>query len=125
MKSMKLYFNTEEIALLKGSYSLAYTDEESLNKSEAGTVIREMIREGVVKISVQTYADDTWAKKFREYKALDSINVKYYDPATLEFEAFTGYITNFKCDLQLADVDAATGYSNKTFWQVSFDIAAY
>jgi hypothetical protein len=77
MKSMKLYFNNEEIALLKGSYKLNYTDVESLNKSEAGTTIREMIREGVLKISVQTYADDTWVKKFRDYKAEDSINVKY------------------------------------------------
>ena len=64
MKSMKLYFNNEEIALLKGSYKLNYSDVESLNKSEAGTTIREMIREGVLKISVQTYADDTWVKKF-------------------------------------------------------------
>lgn len=125
MKSMKLYFNSEEIALYKGSYKLNYTDVESLNKSEAGTTIREMIREGVLKISVQTYADDTWVKKFRDYKAEDSISVKYYDPASLNFVTFTGYITNFNCDLQIADVDDSNGYTNKTFWSVSFDIAAY
>ncbi len=125
MKSMKLYFNNEEIALLKGSYKLNYTDVESLNKSEAGTTIREMIREGVLKISVQTYADDTWVKKFRDYKAEDSISVKYYDPSALDFVAFTGYITNFNCDLQIADVDDSNGYTNKTFWSVSFDIAEY
>lgn len=125
MKSMKLYFNNEEIALYKGSYKLNYSDVESLNKSEAGTTIREMIREGVLKISVQTYADDTWVKKFRDYKAEDSISVKYYDPSALDFVAFTGYITNFNCDLQIADVDDSNGYTNKTFWSVSFDIAAY
>ena len=125
MKSMKLYFNSEEIALYKGSYKLNYTDVESLNKSEAGTTIREMIREGVLKISVQTYADDTWVKKFRDYKAEDSISVKYYDPASLNFVTFTGYITNFNCDLQIADVDDSNGYTNKTFWSVSFDIVAY
>ena len=125
MKSMKLYFNSEEIALYKGSYKLNYTDVESLNKSEAGTTIREMIREGVLKISVQTYADDTWVKKFRDYKAEDSISVKYYDPASLDFVTFTGYIANFNCDLQIADVDDSNGYTNKTFWQVSFDIVAY
>lgn len=125
MKSMKLYFNAEEIALLKGSYKLNYTDVESLNKSEAGTTIREMIREGVLKISVQTYADDTWVKKFRDYKAEDSISVKYYDPSALDFVTFTGYITNFNCDLQIADVDDSNGYTNKTFWSVSFDIAEY
>ena len=125
MKSMKLYFNNEEIALLKGSYKLNYTDVESLNKSEAGTTIREMIREGVLKISVQTYADDTWVQKFRAYKALDSVTVKYYDPAALDFEEFEGYITNFACDLYKADVDDSNGYTNKTFWSVSFDIAEY
>ena len=125
MRSMKLYFNDEEVALLKGSYKLGYTDEESLNKSEAGTVIREMIREGVLKISVSTYADDEWAQKFRAYKALDSLTVKYYDPAALDFEEFEGYITNFACDLYKGDVDDSEGYENKTFWTVSFDIASY
>ena len=125
MRTMKLYFNGEEVALLKGSYKLGYTDEESLNKSEAGTVIREMIREGVLKISVSTYADDEWAQKFRAYKALDSLTVKYYDPAALDFEEFEGYITNFACDLYKGDVDDSENYENKTFWTVSFDIAEY
>ena len=125
MRTMKLYFNDEEVALLKGSYKLGYTDEESLNKSEAGTVIREMIREGVLKISVSTYADDEWAQKFRAYKALDSLTVKYYDPSTLDFEEFEGYITNFACDLYKGDVDDSENYANKTFWTVSFDIASY
>ena len=125
MKTMKLYLNAEEVNLTKGSYKLNYADEETLNKSEAGTVIREMIREGVLKISVQTYADDTWVKKFRDYKAEDSITVKYYDPSALDFVTFTGYITNFNCDLQNADVDDSNGYTNKTFWSVSFDIAEY
>jgi hypothetical protein len=125
MKTIKLYFNDEEVALLKGSYKLGYTDEEALNKSEAGTVIREMIREGVLKISVSTYADDEWAQKFRAYKALDSLTVKYYDPAELDFVEFEGYITNFACDLYKGDVDDSEGYENKTFWTVSFDIASY
>lgn len=125
MRTMKLYFNDEEVALLKGSYKLGYTDEEALNKSEAGTVIREMIREGVLKISVSTYADDEWAQKFRAYKALDSLTVKYYDPSTLDFEEFEGYITNFVCDLYKGDVDDSENYANKTFWTVSFDIAEY
>lgn len=125
MRTMKLYFNEEEIALLKGSYKLGYTDEEALNKSEAGTVIREMIREGVLKISVSTYADDEWVQKFRAYKALDSLTVKYYDPSTLDFEEFEGYITNFACELYKGDVDDSENYANKTFWTVSFDIAEY
>lgn len=125
MRTMKLYFNDEEVALLKGSYKLGYTDEESLNKSEAGTVIREMIREGVLKISVSTYADDEWAQKFRAYKALDSLTVKYYDPAELGFVEFEGYITNFACELYKGDVDDSENYENKTFWTVSFDIASY
>lgn len=125
MRSMKLYFNNEEIVLLKGSYKLNYTDVESLNKSEAGTTIREMIREGVLKISVSTYADDEWAQKFRAYKALDSLTVKYYDPSALDFEEFEGYITNFSCDLYKGDVDDSENYENKTFWTVSFDIASY
>ena len=125
MRTMKLYFNDEEVVLLKGSYKLGYTDVESLNKSEAGTVIREMIREGVLKISVSTYADDEWVQKFRAYKALDSLTVKYYDPAALDFVEFEGYITNFSCDLYKGDVDDLEDYENKTLWTVSYDIASY
>jgi hypothetical protein len=122
---MKLYFNDEEVALLKGSYKLGYTDEESLNKSEAGTVIREMIREGVLKISVSTYADDTWVKKFRDYKAKPLISVSYYDPAELAFTNFDGYIMNFSCDLIKGNTSAAEGAVCETLWTVSFDIMSY
>ena len=68
MRSMKLYFNAEEIALKKGSYKLNFADVESLNKSEAGTTIREIIREGVIKISVTDIVDDAGVKKYRDYK---------------------------------------------------------
>ena len=125
MRSMKLYFNAEEIALKKGSYKLNFADVESLNKSEAGTTIREIIREGVIKISVTDIVDDAGVKKYRDYKALDSLTIKYYDPSALAFVEFTGYLTNFNCDLMKADVDDSSGYTNKTFWSVSFDIAAY
>ena len=120
MRSMKLYFNAEEIALKKGSYKLNFADVESLNKSEAGTTIREIIREGVIKISVTDIVDDAGVKKYRDYKALDSLTVKYYDPSALAFVEFTGYLTNFNCDLMKADVDDSNGYTNKTFWSVSF-----
>ena len=125
MRSMKLYFNAEEVALKKGSYKLNFADVESLNKSEAGTTIREIIREGIVKISVTDIVDDAGVKKYRDYKALDSLTIKYYDPSALAFVEFTGYLTNFNCDLMYADVDDSNGYTNKTFWSVSFDIAEY
>lgn len=125
MRSMKLYFNNEEIALKKGSYKINFADVESLNKSEAGTTIREIIREGVIKISVTDIVDDAGVKKYRDYKALGSLTVKYYDPSALAFVEFIGYLTNFNCDLMKADVDDSNGYTNKTFWSVSFDIAEY
>lgn len=125
MKGMALFFDQEEVELYKGSYVLAYSDEEALNKSEAGTKIREIIREGVPKISVKTYALDEWYQKFREYKAQDSVEVSYYDPAELAYSTFTAYITNFAYELVWADVSAEEGATSKSLWKVSFDIIAY
>lgn len=122
---MPLYFNNEEVALYRGSYKLAYTDVESINKSEAGTTIRELIREGVLKISVSTYADDIWFKKFRDYKAEPLISVSYYDPAELAFTNFDGYIMNFSYDLIKGNTSAAEGAVCETLWTVSFDIMSY
>lgn len=125
MKGMSLFFDQEEVELYKGSYVLAYSDEEALNKSEAGTKLREIIREGVPKISVKTYALDEWFQKFREYKAQDSVEVSYYDPAELAYSTFTAYITNFAYELVWADVSAEEGATSKSLWKMSFDIIAY
>lgn len=123
MRGMSLFFDEEEVVLLKGSYKLSYEDEQAINKSEAGTKMREVIREGVPKISVSTYALDEWYQKFRQYKAQDSIEVSYYDPDTLVYETFTAFITNFSCDLQWADVKVEG--TSKSLWKISFDIVSY
>lgn len=122
---MPLYFDNEEVTLYKGSYKLSYEDEESLNKSEAGTKLREVIREGVPKISVSTYADDIWAKKFRDYKTQPLIRVSHYDPAELAFTEFDGYLANFSCDLIKGNASAEEGAVCETLWAVSFDIMCY
>ena len=123
MRGMSLFFDEEEVVLLKGSYKLSYEDEQAINKSEAGTKMREVIREGVPKINVSTFALDEWYQKFRQYKAEDSIEVAYYDPDTLAYETFTAFIANFSCDLQWADVK--TEGTSKSLWKISFDIVSY
>lgn len=125
MRGMSLFFDEEEVVLYKGSYTLAYSDVEAVNKSEGGTTVREVIREGVPKISVKTYALDEWFQKFRQYKAQDSIEVAYYDPEALAFSTMTAYMSNFAFELVYADASAEEGVTSKTLWKVSFDILSY
>ena len=125
MRGMSLFFDEEEVVLYKGSYTLAYSDVEAVNKSEGGTTVREVIREGVPKISVKTYALDEWFQKFRQYKAQDSIEVAYYDPEELAFSTMTAYISNFAFELVYADASTEEGATSKTLWKVSFDILSY
>ena len=125
MRGMSLFFDEEEVVLYKGSYTLAYSDVEAVNKSEGGTTMREVIREGVPKISVKTYALDEWFQKFRQYKAQDSIEVAYYDPEELAFSTMTAYMSNFAFELDYADASAEEGATSKTLWKVSFDILSY
>ena len=125
MRGMSLFFDEEEVVLYKGSYTLAYSDVEAVNKSEGGTTVREVIRVGVPKISVKTYALDEWFQKFRQYKAQDSIEVAYYDPEELAFSTMTAYMSNFAFELVYADASAEEGATSKTLWKVSFDILSY
>lgn len=125
MRGMSLFFDEEEVVLYKGSYTLAYSDVEAVNKSEGGTTVREVIREGVPKISVKTYASDEWFQKFRQYKAQDSIEVAYYDPEELAFSTMTAYMSNFAFELVYADASVEEGVTSKTLWKVSFDILSY
>lgn len=125
MRGMSLFFDEEEVVLYKGSYTLAYSDVEAVNRSEGGTTVREVIREGVPKISVKTYALDEWFQKFRQYKAQDSIEVAYYDPEGLAFSTMTAYMSNFAFELVYADASAEEGVTSKTLWKVSFDILSY
>lgn len=117
MASVQLLFGLDEFPLYKGSYSLSIQNKETVNETEAGTVIRDIKRTGVPHLSVSSPVDDTWYQKLTQYSDDSSITFSYFDPNTLSSQTFSGFMQNLKFDL-VADL-------TKTHWNASFEITAF
>ena len=117
MGSVELKFGSDTFPLYKGSYSLSITNKETVNETEAGTLIRDIKRTNVPKLSVSQPIEEAWYQTLSTYNDDTSITFSYYDPVTLTAQTFSGFMQNLKFDL-VADL-------TKTHWNASFDIVAY
>ena len=117
MASVELWFSTDQFPLKKDSYSLTILNEDTQNKTEAGTIIRDVKRLGVPHLSVSCVVDETWYQKLYQYNGNSSVTIKYFDPNTLAATTFDGFIEGLKFDL-LAD-------HTKSYWKASFEVTAY
>ena len=117
MYQIYLQFSGETIPVKKDDYSVSYSDVVSggSGTTEAGTVIRDVIREGVPSISVNLDVTITWLKKLRAYKKLPAITVRWFDPETGAMSESQMYMDAFKASL-VHD----TSYGG--LWQVSFTL---
>ena len=114
-----LVFNNENIPK-PASYSIGLSDVEadSGGVTEAGTTQRDVVREGVVEISVSFNVSKRWLQKLSEYKKLASITVGYLDTATMNIMDTQMYIDGFKSRLA-----ADTSYGG--LWEVSFTLKEF
>lgn len=114
-----LVFNNENIPM-PASYSIGLSDVEadSGGVTEAGTTQRDVVREGVVEISVSFNVSKKWLQKLSEYKKLASITVGYLDTATVNIVDTQMYIDGFKSRLA-----ADTSYGG--LWEVSFTLKEF
>lgn len=114
-----LTFDGENLPL-PDSYEVNLEDKEadSGGETEAGTVQRDVVRAGVVNISVAFSVTPTWLSKLTVYKQLDSITVRYFDPETITVQQTQMYIDGFK-----AKLEKDTSY--KGLWTVSFTLKEF
>lgn len=114
-----LKFGYENLPL-PDSYDLDLTDVEadSGGETEAGTTQRDVIRAGVVTISVSFSVSATWLSKLSAYAKKDKILVSYFDTETLGVRETEMYITCFKSKLE-----KDTSY--KGLWTVSFTLKEF
>ena len=111
-----LKFDYENLPL-PDSYNLDLTDVEadSGGETEAGTMQRDVIRSGVVTISVSFSVSAVWLSKLSAYAKRDKIRVSYFDTEILGVRETEMYITGFKSKLE-----KDTSY--KGLWTVSFTL---
>ncbi len=112
------YLNFNGIDLpLPDSYDISLSDVEadSSGETEAGTTQRDVVRTGVVKISVSFSVTQNWLKKLTAYSKLPKLTVRYFDTQELELKETEMYISGYK-----ASLEKDTSY--KGLWKVSFTL---
>ena len=112
-----LKINGKALPVQKDDYSIDYNDviADSGGVTEAGTTIRDVIREGVPSISVTLPVSAAWLKKLRAMKKEPYLNVEWFDPDSGELASGIMYMDGFKVSLE-----HDTG--NGGLWTVSFSL---
>ena len=105
---------------LPDSYQVRMSDVEadSGGETEAGTTQRDVVRFGVVEISVSFSVTPTWLKKLTAFKQQSKITVWYFDPESCEVKQTEMYIDGFS-----AKLEKDTSY--KGLWTVSFTLKEF
>lgn len=111
-----LNFNQKPLPL-PDSYDIDLSDVEadSGGETEAGTTQRDVVRTGVVSISVSFSVSAKWLKLLTAYSKLPKITVQYFDTEVLDLKETEMYITGFK-----AKLEKDTSY--RGLWTVSFTL---
>ena len=112
------YLNFDGVDIpLPDSYEVEMSDKEadSGGETEAGTVQRDVVRAGVVNISVSFSVTQKWLRLLTGYKQQEKIRVKFFDPETVSQKQTEMYVDGFKAKLK-----KDTSY--KGIWVVSFTL---
>ena len=114
-----LKFDGESLPL-PDSYDIDLSDVEadSGGETEAGATQRDVIRFGVVSISVSFSVSPAWLKKLTAYSKKPKIAVQYFDTEDLALKETEMYITGYK-----AKLEKDTSY--KGLWTVSFTLKEF
>ena len=105
---------------LPTSYDLSLSDVEadSSGETEAGTTQRDIVRSGVVKISVSFQVSPSWLKKLSIMRGKPKLSVEFFNTETMIRETMEMYMDGFKTSL-------AHDTTRKGLWKVSFDLNEY
>ena len=112
------YLNFDGVDLpLPDSYEVDMTDKEadSGGETEAGTTQRDVVRQGVVNISVSFSVTAKWLKALTAYSKQDKLSVDYFDTETADMKNTEMYVEGFK-----AKLEKDTSY--RGLWTVSFTL---
>ena len=93
--------------------SLEAVEADSSGEMEAGTIQRDVVRQGVVTISVFFSVTTKWLKLLTAYSKEDKLAVEYFDTETAEPKNTEMYVEGFQAKLK-----KDTSY--RGLWAVSF-----
>lgn len=96
------YLNFDGVDIpLPDSYEVDMADKEadSGGETEAGTVQRDVVRTGVVTISVSFSVTQKWLRLLTGYKQQEKIRVGFFDPETASVRQTEMYVEGFKANV--------------------------
>lgn len=93
--------------------SLSSVESDSSGETEAGTKQHDVVRQGVVDISVSFTVTATWLKRLTFWSKQNKLTVQYFDTDSLLLKETEMYIDEFK-----ARLEQDTSY--KGLWAVEF-----
>ena len=93
--------------------SLSAVEADSSGETEAGTIQRDVVRQGAVTISVTFSVTAKWLKLLTAYSKEDKLAVDYFDTETVELKSTEMYVEGFQTKLK-----KDTSY--RGLWTVSF-----
>ena len=93
--------------------SLEAVEAGSSGETEAGTIQRDVVRQGVVTISVSFSVTAKWLKLLTAYSKEDKVSVDYFDTEAAELRNTEMYMEGFQAKLK-----KDTSY--RGLWMVSF-----
>lgn len=119
MKTMYIKINNEKIPT-PDEFEFEFRDIEgsSSGVTEAGVMHRDIVREGVISISLKLTLTNDYLLKLSKMLKQDIIPVKYFNPYTLEEKEIAAYCTNYK-------VTPLNKKGSVKIWNVSFKLEEY
>lgn len=93
-------------------------EADTTGETEAGTLQRDVVREGVVKIDVTFAVSPKWLRKLSEYAKEHCLTVSYFDTLELKNVEKQMYVEGFKATLK-------KDTSFKGLWTVSFSLCEF
>ena len=112
-----LYLNNTEIPLTAGTYKENRTYVDNQLTSQAGTIMRVLVRSGIVGLSVNLVADETTKASLDGFADAESLTVKYYSEKAAALVEFTGFIDGYSADLKIEDVT-----NTHRWYDISFSV---
>lgn len=97
---------------------MADVEADSGGETEAGTKQRDVVRLGVVSISVSFSVSARWLSLLTGFKQQEKISVGYFDTGTLAAKNAEMYMESFKSVL-------VKDTSGKGLWKVSFTLKEF
>lgn len=98
--------------------TLVSVEADSSGETEAGTIQRDVVRQGVVNIAVAFSVTAKWLKALTGYSKKDKLAVEYFDTETAEMKNTEMYVEGFN-----AKLEKDTSY--KGLWTVSFTLKEF